>query len=212
METALPRQLLESKSGKIYESFVKNYSGSMEPSIFAACICRKMTEPKNYSDGKNVSDGKKISDVGQKIKSMSGKIFELIIAEILKHHNITPFYMQSVMRNVPNSKFDFLCFNDKMPVILSAKISLAERWRQSAFEGYFLKQVYRQAKSYVITNDERSAALRNNDIQDNKISGIDHFYYVQSYEMNSLIEELKSLTFKKAEPVNPVSDCNAIIE
>ena len=206
VETALPRQLLNNQSGKMYESFVKEYSGSMEPAAFASCICQKMIESKNYSG----DDG--TTDVGQRMKSISGKIFELIIAEILKHHNITPFYTQAVMRYVPNSKFDFLCFNDRTPVILSAKISLAERWRQSAFEGYFLKQVYRQAKSYVITNDERSTILRNNDIQDNKISGIDRFYYVQSHEMNFLISELKSLTFKKAEPVNPVSESNVIIE
>ena len=206
METSLPKQLLDNKSGKMYESFIESYSGNMKPSNFAACICQKMTDPKNYSGDK------RIADIGQKIKSVSGKIFELIIAEILKHHNITPFYMQAVMRNVPNSKFDFLCFNDQAPIILSVKISLAERWRQSAFEGYFLKQVYRQAKSYVITNDERSATLRNNDIENNKISGIDHFYYVQSSEMNNLVEKLKSLKFKKADLVNPVSESNVIIE
>ena len=206
METLLPRKLLDNQSGKMYESFIKNYSGSMDPSDFAACVCQKMKKSENYSENGG------IVDVGQKIKSMSGKIFEFAIAEILKHHNITPFYMQAEIKNVPNSKFDFLCFNDQTPVILSVKISLAERWRQSAFEGYFLKQVYRQAKSYVITNDKRSATLRNNDIENNKISGVDRFYYVQSSEMNDLVEKLKSLKFKKANPVNPVSESNIVIE
>ena len=207
METALPEKLLNNKSGKLYKQFIKNYSGSLKPTDFATYVCQQMDETANYS--RDVNSG----DIGQAKKSVSGKIFELIIAEILKQHGITPFYMQAVMWGVPNSKFDFLCFDEKTPVILSAKISLAERWRQSAFEGYFLKQVYRQAKVYVITNDKKNAApIRNKDIENNEISGVDYFYHILSDEMNNLVDELKLLKFKKAKPIDPVSRNFAIIE
>ena len=206
METILPSELLNHKSGSNYKKFIENYTGSMKPVDFATYVCKQMEKTANYSlNTTNI-------DAEQTKKSISGKIFELVIAEILKYHGIIPFYMQASMWNIPNSKFDFLCFDEQFPVIISVKISLAERWRQSAFEGYFFKQVYRQAKSYVITNNESQASLRNEDIKNNKISGIDHFYYVQSSEMNDLIDELKKLKFKKAELVNPISHSLKVIE
>ena len=206
MESILPAKLLNNQAGKLYKRFLNGCSGNLSPADFAAYVCQQMDEPSNYSGDGNVID------IGQKKKSVSGKIFELIIAETLKQHGITPFYMEAMMWGVPNSKFDFLCFDEKTPVIISAKISLAERWRQSAFEGYFLKQVYRQAKAYVITNKENSAMIRNRDIEGNKIAGVDYFYYIQSNDMNDLINKLKLLKFKKAEPVNPVRGNLTIIE
>ena len=210
MESSLPKQLFEKKSGEtsisgeMYKRFIKNYSGNMEPSDFATCICQKMVNPENYSGGEGVSDKE------QQKKNISGDVFEFIVAEILKYHNITPFYTQAEMWNIPNSKFDFLCFDDEAPIIISVKISLAERWRQSAFEGLVLKQVYRRSESYVITNNEKDAINRNKDIEKNKILGIDHVYYIQSSEMNGFIDRLKLLKFKKADLINPVSKSNLI--
>ena len=190
----------------MYKRFLEGCADNLSPANFATYLCQQMTDTASYAGDGNTKDPE------QRKKVLSGKIFELIIAEILKQHGITPFYMQAVMWGVPNSKFDFLCFDEKKPVILSAKISLAERWRQSAFEGYFLKQVYRQAKVCVITNKKENAELRNKDIEDNKISGVDHFYYIQSKEMDDLIAELRESEFKKAEPIDPVSNNLVIIE
>lgn len=145
-------------------------------------------------------------DSGQRKKAVGGKCFELLMAELFVRHKVVPFYRQARLRNVPLSKFDFLFFHPNRPVVFSTKLSLAERWRQAAFEGDSLKRVYRNAECYLVTAEKDDASKRNEDIEEGKSIGIDRCLVMGEIE---LIEKLTSLStedsgFTIGEAVHPI--------
>lgn len=118
---------------------------------------------------------------------------ELTMAEMLVWHNLTPFALQVSMTLVPNSKFDFLCFHPTMPILFSTKFSLAERWRQAAYEGDSLKRVYRNARCYLVTAAKEATVKKINDEIDNgEIFGIDKCLGVDSDNLKQLLEDISA--------------------
>ena len=146
----------------------------------------------------------KEKDHGQAAKSIKGTAFELLTAEMLQMHGITPLYAQAKMRNVPQSKIDFLLYDEHAPIIFTCKMSLAERWRQAAYEGMCLKQVYYNAECYVICADENEVRIRNKDIKNKEISGINWCYMVDSEELQELFINLSNRNFSLAKDINPI--------
>lgn len=155
------------------------------------------------------SSGKK--DPGQQKKPITGKTFELIMAELLTRHGVTPFYIQATLRHVPLSKFDFLCFHPDQPVIFSTKFSLAERWRQASYEGDSLKRVYRRAECYLVTADEYDADKANRAIENGDSTGIDGCFVMGEKPLIEKLIELSSREFTESELQEPVVAGNMII-
>lgn len=131
-----------------------------------------------------------------KIRSLNGKVFEALLATIWFRSGIRPIYVEAMLSFVPNVEFDFVAYSkENGPVILSAKTSLRERYKQADLEGMMVRQVHRRAKSYLVTLDENAARLVNDKISTGQVLGLDKVVVATSNEFNELVTELNKLTF-----------------
>lgn len=136
--------------------------------------------------------------------STNGLIFEYCIAECLFQMEIGPFYYQANLKFVPNSQFDFVCFHDKWPNVLSCKVSLRERYKQADLEGWVLKQVYRKSRVYLLTTDQKEVAMVENKIYDGEVIGLDECIGVYSDKFDKLLCDLRKKAFHEATAVMPI--------
>lgn len=136
--------------------------------------------------------------------STNGLIFEYCIAECLFQMKIGPFYYQANLNFVPNSQFDFVCFHDRWPNVLSCKVSLRERYKQADLEGWVLKQVYRKARVYLLTTDQKEVTMVENKIYDGEVIGLDECIGVYSEKFDKLLRDLRKKDFQEAKTVMPI--------
>ncbi len=137
--------------------------------------------------------------------SINGRIFEYLICESLAKISLTPFYYQAKFNLVPNADFDVVLYHYKKPVVLTMKTSLRERYKQAVLEGMALKQVYRQAKSYLITLSEKEVKPLKKKIQDGGIYGLDSCVIVSSPDFDILLNKLKEEQFVEGEEIMPAN-------
>ncbi|MDD9797805.1 MAG: hypothetical protein OXT03_01655 [Alphaproteobacteria bacterium] len=197
MQSRLPPKILDNETGQTYQALIADISEDKDSQTLANYICKTLATDMGLSE--------------QARKAQVGTIFELLMAEMLLQHKITPFYRQATLLNVPLSKFDFLCYHPQKPIVFSTKFSLAERWRQTAFEGASLKQVYRHGKCYLITYNPESVKKRNDEIEDGRIFGIDKILIAGTTNLKTLLDEVATTKFCEAEPVNPIEKHTHII-
>ena len=209
MQTRLPSCMLKSKSADLYQECLRTVPDDANSMVLAKIILP-------FVEG--------VKKIGvQKSNPVKGHMFEMLVAEMLIIHVILPFYTQAAMLNIPMSKFDILCYHPKAPVVFSVKFSLAERWRETAFEGDSLKSVYRNARCYLVTaiegerkNDDgvRSGEVRKRqkDIAEEKILGIDAILVAGSQEMYDCLNSLAKETFCEAEPVDPIEKYRRLVK
>lgn len=200
MKTRLPEKFLKSNSSIIYRKLIADFSEDLylkkQSDLLGQHVLKKISTVK-------ASPG--ASDKGQSKKPKSGHILELLIAEMLIMHNVTPFFTQAQMWKVPSSILDFLLFNEDTPVILSCKMSMGDRWRQTAVEGFLLKNVYRKGKCFLLCGKEADVRKRNEDIKEGRAFGIDLCYTVGSKEMKIFLVDLsKNYNFSTPEKIDPI--------
>lgn len=127
-------------------------------------------------------------------KGMNGKVFEALLAVILYRRGIKPLYIQAKAAFVPNVDFDFLVYDAcNGPIAISAKTSLRERYKQAALEGMALQQVYRKAKSYLLTLNAAEAATVNKKIITNDVLGLHRVIDVCSTEFDTFLSDIAGL-------------------
>ena len=127
--------------------------------------------------------------------SMNGNVFEGLLATILYREGITPIYIQAQLAFVPNVNFDFVVYTEEVgPIVLSAKTSLRERYKQADLEGMMLRQVHRRSECYLITLNESEAKLLHKKINNGQVLGINEVYIADKEGFNDLIDHLKSFT------------------
>lgn len=136
--------------------------------------------------------------------SVNGRIFEYLIVETLSQAGIVPIYFQAKFIHVPNCEFDIVLYHNRRPVVLSAKVSLRERYKQADLEGIALRQVYRQASQHLITLSESEAKANEPKIENGDITGLDTIVVATNSEYDDLIESLKGLELQYAEPIMPI--------
>lgn len=137
--------------------------------------------------------------------SINGKIFEYILSSLLINENLLPFYVQAKIAFVPNADYDFLLYcKEKGPIVLSAKTSLRERYKQADLEAVALKYVYRKSESYLITIDQKEASSIQAKVISGDVIGIDRVIYVLTDEFDDFINYLKKHKFEQAGSVNIV--------
>ena len=137
------------------------------------------------------------------VRSLNGKVFEALLATIWSRSGISPIYVEAMLSFVPNVEFDFVAYSrENGPVILSAKTSLRERYKQADLEGMMVRQVHRKAQSYLITLDEKAASLVNEKISSGQVLGLDDVVVATSKEFNDLITKLKKLHFYEPEKID----------
>ena len=185
-------------SGAIYRRLTDSIPQGIPASQFASRVWGAWNETMRDLPG------------GQK-QQYSGKIFELMLADVLVQHGILPFYWQAEFALIPNARFDFICYRPKAPIVLAAKSSLRERWKQADLEGLALRNVYRRAESHLITANEREAANISAKIKREDVFGINQCILVDSAEFDSLINRLAGMRFSAAKPENPINNGGLLI-
>ena len=138
-------------------------------------------------------------------QSMNGRIFEYLICETLAQGGITPFYYQACFERVPNADFDVVLYDPTRPIALTMKVSLRERYKQADLEGAALRNVYRQAESYLITLSGQEAANVSDKIKAGGVAGLSRCLRANKPEYSELITELSGKKFCLAERVMPIS-------
>lgn len=137
------------------------------------------------------------------IRSLNGKVFEALLATIWFRSGISPIYVEAMLSFVPNVEFDFVAYSKESgPVILSAKTSLRERYKQADLEGMMVRQVHRKAQSYLVTLDEKAANLVNEKISTGQVLGLDSVVVATKKEFNELVHNLKKMNFYEPKKID----------
>ena len=144
--------------------------------------------------------------------SLNGKVFEGLLAICLYRMGIRPIYLQAKMAFIPNVDFDFILYSREVgPVVLSAKTSLRERYKQADLEGMMLRQVHRKAQTYLITMNEAEANSVNGKINTGAVLGIDSVVTASSSSFDGLLSNLQKLDYIKPPSVRVITS-NKIIQ
>ena len=146
-----------------------------------------------------------------KDRNRNGRIFELLIVESLRRSRIGPVYYQTEFHFVPNVAFDIMLYHPEMPVVLSCKTSLRERYKQAELEGFVLKQVYRRAQVYLITRNIKEGNSVQQKIDKQVLVGIDGCIVLNKEsndypcQYDNLLGNLSDIDYQEASPVEPIT-------
>ncbi len=144
----------------------------------------------------------------QTTSSTNGRIFEYLICETLAQEKIVPFYYQARFEHVPNADFDVVLYHRRKPVVLTMKVSMRERYKQSVLEGWVLWQVYKNAKTWLITMHEKEALNVQSKIDAGEIVGVDGCILASTPAYDTVLDKLKERDFELARAVMPLEGKN----
>lgn len=138
--------------------------------------------------------------------NINGKVFEGLILESLFRAGIMPAYFQAIVEFIPSVRYDILLYHPTAPVVLSCKTSLRERWKQADLEGLALKQVYRGARSFLLTMNVKEGNSVQRKVADSQAVGLNECVVVRGKEdrFDLLLEDLKLTEFEEAHAIIPV--------
>ena len=209
MKTHLPQDMLGTgMSAEFYADCIDSFSEDDYEKGLSDKLALHVVQQMKKGGGAPSAD-----DKGQQLKRLSGDAFEFLIGEMLVMHGLVPFYTQAEIWKVPMSKVDFLLYDENEPVILTCKSSMAERWRQAAFEGIFLKHIYHRGRCYLVSADSNGVRKRNANIDEGEIEGIDRCFLAYSEEFKKFLEDLSAKRkFSIAKNVSPVSKQRCIVK
>lgn len=131
--------------------------------------------------------------------SLNGQFFELVLACVLIKEGIVPFYMGAEVQFVPNAKFDLLLYSEEFgPIVISAKTSLRERYKQADLESFALRAVYRRSRSFLVTLHSHEADGVQKKIEKGDVTNLERVVIANEPGFDDLIAELKALTLISA--------------
>lgn len=144
-------------------------------------------------------------------QTMNGMAFELVLACLLIKENLNPFYMSAEVQFVPNARFDLMFYSHEVgPIVLSAKTSLRERYKQADLESLALRAVYRRSKTYLITLSESEAEGVQRKIVSGDVTSLNACVVATSADFDNLVSELHSYTMIEA-PTLPIVDKGRLV-
>ncbi len=145
------------------------------------------------------------SHAGQ--RSKNGSVFEGLVVYALYLQGIFPIYYQASVAFVPHVIYDILLFHPKTPVVLSCKTSLRERWKQADLEGMALRQVYRGARSILLTLSAAEGKRLQRQVGSGEVLGLDECIVIEDEKsrFDELIRELSTTEYVTAESIVPVT-------
>jgi len=122
-----------------------------------------------------------------------GKVFEKLLCEIFSFSGISPIFKNGVFPFLPNITFEFVAYSlEEGPVIYRFMERLTKDLKYFDFKSYFLKQNFKNTKSYVFTISNNSVQSISENIQ---MIGINEIVDVSSFELDELISKLEGYTF-----------------
>jgi hypothetical protein len=131
--------------------------------------------------------------------SLNGAVYEYLVITCLLNAGIEPIYYQAKMSYVPNVIFDVMIYNRKTPVSISLKTSIRERWKQADLEAVALKYIFRQAKCYLVSNDNTEINRRRSDAH--SYMGLDEFICSTGDSFDLFVEELLKIKAEENESI-----------
>lgn len=165
------------------------------------------TQPSEYI--KQIWEKVQNSDMPQ---TMNGMAFELILACLLIKENLIPFYMSAEVQFVPNARFDLMFYSHEIgPIVLSAKTSLRERYKQADLESLALRAVYRRSKTFLVTLSESEAEGVQRKIDSGDVTSLNACVVATNSKFDDLIRELHGYTMKEA-PILPIVDKGRLVQ
>jgi len=123
-------------------------------------------------------------------RSLTGSIFELIVATELYRKGIYPMYLQACVEFVPNIVYDILLFKGPIPIVLSLKTSLRERFKQADLEALAIRNVHRKAENYLITLNKTEAKNMNRLIVNDDVFALKEVIVANSERFNEFVNSL----------------------
>jgi hypothetical protein len=187
----------------------------MNPELKALVILKELLQ--KVGDTSMMQPSEVVSKLWESYKSdyegnnsVNGAVFEEILGYTLTREGCLPFYMQAKVAYVPNINYDFIFYDaEEGPISLSAKTSLRERWKQADLEALALKNVHRNALSYVITMDKTEANARNAAIK--SCMALNAFILADNEEFDKLVNFIKSRHLVKAGMIEVIQS-NTVID
>ena len=134
------------------------------------------------------------------LRNLRGSWFEFAVALVLLEKHIKPFYVKATLANVPDVFHDLIIYTKgDIPVVLSLKTSMRERYKQIDREGKDLKSVYRRAVIHFLTlNSKANVERLKRKIANKDVLGIDAVHGENDFE--ELFASLGGLTVIDAPP------------
>jgi hypothetical protein len=135
--------------------------------------------------------------------NLRGGIFEYLLATVFIREGLLPFYVQAQVEFVPNVRFDFLFWTlEKGPIVISAKTSLRERYKQADLEAMAISSVHRRSETHLVTLDAAEAARVSTKISNGDVQFLKSVAVADSLEFDELVSKIRELTLVSA-PVIP---------
>lgn len=145
---------------------------------------------------------------GKKNNSLNGSMFEAILATLFVREGLTPFYFQVQLAFVPAIDYDFVFYKEedtkhpvtnqaiknRIPIAVSLKTSLRERWKQADLEAEALKNVHRGGKCYLLSIEKDEVIKINKRIQIGDAVGLDKAIDCFSTDLDDFIKDMKAQT------------------
>ncbi len=144
--------------------------------------------------------------------STRGALFEFTIGVALIASGIKPFFRQAEITYVANAIFDYVLWRDTVvPITLSLKTSLRERWKQAELEASALKDVHKKSENYLITLDSIEVARRRSAAgSSEEYSFLDRYILADTAEFDELVKYLKSGTYGVPSDINPMRSSKVV--
>jgi hypothetical protein len=134
--------------------------------------------------------------------SLNGTLFEYVLACVLIREGLTPFYMSAEVQFVPNARFDLLLYTKEIgPIVLSAKTSLRERYKQADLESQALKAVHRRSQTYLLTLNGHEAIGVQNKIKLGDVTNLEKVVVATTRDFDRLIQNLHGFSYLQAPKV-----------
>ncbi len=135
------------------------------------------------------------------IANLAGTWMEYSLLVALLERNKSPLYWQAEFNESRNNFYDVVMFTKEYgPVVLSPKTSLRERYKQADLEALALRDMFPQAKFYLLSVDRDKSHIANvqRKIAAGAVKGITALY--DETNADELFKQLDSLTVTDALP------------
>lgn len=128
-------------------------------------------------------------------RALNGKVFEVIIATALYRKSIRPFYLQATAKLVPDVDYDIIMYDktNDVPITISVKTSIRERYKQADLEAYAFKNVHRAALNYLVLLNANECANVQRKIESGSVLGLKQAIQADANDFDDFIKELKKL-------------------
>jgi hypothetical protein len=142
--------------------------------------------------------------------SLNGMVFEILIQITLIRENIFPFYLQAKLAFIPSAIYDILFFTKEVGfIVLSLKVSMRERWKQTDLEAVALNNIHRESKTYLISLNKKEVKARKAKIK--STMAIENFILATDVEYDRFLEELQLFRFSEAPVIKVVESTQSLV-